>query len=88
MYYVYILRSKVDKNFYVGYTKDLRQRLELHMASKVPATRFRVPLDLIYYEACINKDDAVRRERYLKSTYGKRYIRNRLKNYLLGYSTG
>ena len=38
---------------------------------------------LIYYEASINKEDAMARERYLKSGMGKRYIKNRLKRYLL-----
>ncbi|MBU2563896.1 MAG: GIY-YIG nuclease family protein, partial [Actinobacteria bacterium] len=49
----------------------------------VESTKYRKPLKLIYYEVCINQQDALHREKYLKTTYGKRYIRNRLKNYLI-----
>ncbi len=88
MYYVYVLHSKVDKKFYVGYTGDLRKRVKAHSDGIVTATRERRPLELLYYEACINKNDAIKREKYLKTTYGKRYIKNRLKHYLFDYSTG
>ena len=80
MQYVYVLLSQSDGKFYIGYTSDLRKRLLEHNSGKVQSTRHRVPLDLLYYEACRNKDDAVQREKYLKSTYGRRYLRNRLKN--------
>jgi len=82
MYYVYILRSKRDRNFYVGHTVDLLKRMEHHNKGVVESTRNRRPLELIYYEACIKQKDALRRERYLKTDYGKRYIKNRLKDYL------
>ena len=82
MYYVYVLKSKKDDRFYVGYTSDLRKRLELHSDGKVESTKHRGPLELVYYEACLHKEDALHREKYLKTTYGKRYIRNRIKHYL------
>ena len=82
MYYVYVLRSEVDKKLYVGYTSDLRKRMKAHNNGSVSATRDRKPLELLYYEACVHRDDAIRRERYLKTTYGKRYIKNRLKHFL------
>jgi putative endonuclease len=82
MYYVYVLQSLQDGKFYVGYTKDLKERLKSHNLGKVTSTRNRVPLKLIYYEACIDQKDALHRERYLKTAYGKRYIKNRLKEYL------
>ena len=83
-YYVYVLQSERDKKFYTGYTSDLRKRLSDHNAGKVFSTQKRYPLKLIYFEACLNQQDATHREKYLKSTYGKRYIRNRLKNYFTG----
>jgi putative endonuclease len=83
-YYVYVLRSEVDGLFYTGYTKDLQNRLELHAKGKVLSTQKRRPLKLIYWEGCLNQQDATKREKYLKSTWGKRYIRNRLANYLTG----
>ncbi len=82
MYYVYVMRSHKDKHFYVGFTSDLNKRLKKHNDGLVESTNPRRPFDLVYYEACVNKHDAIRRERYLKSTYGKRYIRNRISNYL------
>ncbi|MBU4446635.1 GIY-YIG nuclease family protein [bacterium] len=84
MYYVYILRSKSDSNFYVGYTNDLKKRLRQHNDGKVTSTKNRIPLEIIYYEACGNQKDAFHREKYLKTSWGKRYIKSRLKNYLTG----
>lgn len=82
-YFVYVLLSKKDNNFYVGYTEDLKKRLVDHNKGNVRSTKNRRPLELIYFEGCKNLDDALHRERYLKTTYGKRYIRNRLKNDLI-----
>jgi putative endonuclease len=84
MVYVYVLSSKQDGQFYTGCTRDLRNRLALHNAGRVPSTRDRRPLNLIYYEACLNEHDAFRREKYLKTTYGKRYIKVRCRSYFTG----
>lgn len=70
--------------FYIGCTKDLKQRINQHNKGWVKSTKDRRPLSLIYYEACLNQQDALRREKYLKTIYGKRYLRNRLKNYFTG----
>ena len=43
-----------------------------------------VHLSSIYYEACLNEQDAFRREKYLKTTYGKRYLKSRCRNYFTG----
>lgn len=81
MYYVYVLQSEKDRKIYVGFTKNLEERLKLHNNGKVKSTKNRLPLKLVYYEACLNKDDASHREKYLKTSWGKRYLKNRLKNY-------
>ena len=83
-YYVYVLKSEKDGNNYVGYTNDLRERMILHNAGKVPSTKNRLPLKLIYFEGCLNQQDATKRENYLKSSWGKRYIKSRNENYLTG----
>jgi putative endonuclease len=83
-YYVYVLQSKSDKNFYTGYTNNIMRRLEEHNLGNCLSTKNRVPLELIYWEGCLNQTDATNREKYLKSSWGKRYIKNRLKNYLTG----
>ena len=82
MYYTYILQSNKDKQFYTGYTNDLKERLKLHNDGKVTSTKSRLPVELVYYEACLNQQDATHREKYLKTAWGKRYIKSRLKNYL------
>ena len=82
MYYVYVLISEREGNFYTGSTADLKRRFEEHNSGLVNSTKNRLPLKLIYYEACLNETDARNRERYLKSGMGKKYLRNRLKDYL------
>ena len=81
-FYVYVLLSETDNLFYTGYTKDLNKRLSEHNTGKVPSTRLRIPFSLVYWEGCLNQQDATRREKYLKSGSGKIYIRNRLRNFL------
>ncbi|KPJ96643.1 MAG: excinuclease ABC subunit C [Gammaproteobacteria bacterium SG8_11] len=83
-FYVYVLHSQKDKNFYVGYTDNLNRRVEDHTKGKVSSTKNRRPLKLIYWEGCLNQNDALGREKYLKTAWGKRYIKNRIKNYLTG----
>ena len=68
MHYVYVLVSLKDSQFYTGYTADLRQRLQQHASGTVGTTRDRRPLELLYYEACLNQADALHREKYLKTT--------------------
>ena len=82
MYYTYVLQSSKDNNFYTGYTDDLKNRVTQHNKGLNLSTKFRRPLKLIYYEACLNKKDAKQREKYLKSGIGKRFLKQRLKNYL------
>lgn len=66
MFYVYILKSKKDGNFYTGSTKNLRIRFQLHNEGKIFSTRWRVPLELIYYEAYKSEKDCRKREHNLK----------------------
>lgn len=80
MHYIYVLRSLKDGWLYVGRTKDLAQRFKEHMAGGVLSTRNRRPMRFLYAEMCHNIKDATRRERYLKTAWGKRYLKNRLKN--------
>ena len=82
MYYVYVLRSIEDGQWYTGCTSDLQKRLKEHNDGKVYSTKERAPLELIYYEASLSEGDAFAREKYLKSGMGKRYMKNRLKRYL------
>jgi len=83
-YYVYVLHSEKDGNFYTGYTKDLKLRFEQHQSGLVASTKYRLTVKLIYSEACLNQQDATHREKYLKTYHGKAFIRKRLKSYLTG----
>ena len=78
---VYILESNKDGNKYIGYTSNLRRRLEEHTSGQSFATSFRLPFKLIYYEGCTNRADAMRREKYLKTTQGRRFLGLRLQEY-------
>lgn len=78
-YYVYVLLSEKDNQFYTGYTANLKKRLNEHQSGKVLSTKFRLPLVLIYFEGCLNQQDATRREKYLKSGNGKIYLRSRMR---------
>jgi len=80
-FYTYVLQSLKDGNYYVGYAKDLRKRIEEHNAGKNFSTKSRNPFKLIYYEACLNEQDAKQREKYLKNTVGRRYLSKRLRNW-------
>jgi putative endonuclease len=73
-----------DKDFYTGFTKNLKLRFEQHEKGKVESTKERRPWQLIYYEACIDEYDAKRREKYLKTYHGKMFLKKRLKSYLTG----
>jgi len=80
-YYVYVLESLKDQNWYTGYTQELKKRLKEHNSGVTKSIKHRRPFKLIYFEGCLNEQDAMAREKYLKSGMGKRYIRNRLKVY-------
>lgn len=82
MFYTYVLRSKRDGKFYTGYTSDLKNRIEKHNRGQIESTKMRGPFELIYFEACKDEKDTIRREKYLKTSWGKRYIKSRLRNFL------
>jgi len=83
-YFIYILKSNKDGKFYTGYTSNLTGRFEQHKNGLVNSTKDRRPLKLIYFEGCLNQQDATHREKYLKTYFGKMFLKNRLKSYLTG----
>ena len=78
MFYVYILLSNKDGMFYVGMTADLKRRIQEHENGKVKSTKHRQPMKLICYEAYLTKNEAEKREIFLKSSDGKKDLRKRL----------
>lgn len=91
MHYVYVLLSEKDHKFYTGYTSDLRRRIAEHENGQVSSTKLRIPLKLIYYEACPGQQDATRcnkKGKVPKSGNGNIYLKNRLKQSLEQNLTG
>lgn len=68
MYYVYILKSKKDDKLYIGYTENLKRRFAQHQKGEVESTSYRLPVELVYYEAYRNIDDAKIREKGFKKS--------------------
>lgn len=89
-FYTYLLESEKDGNNYIGYTNNLRRRLEEHKRGLNFSTKFRLPFTLIYFEGCLNEKDAKRREHYLKTTQGRRFLGLRLREQrrLSAFGTG
>jgi len=83
-WYVYVLRSLKDTQFYIGTTNDIKRRFKQHQSGQNISTAQRLPFELLYYEAHRSKTDALRREKYFKTTKGKvtlrQVIRESLKN--------
>lgn len=79
MYYTYILQSFKDNSFYIGYTSNLRIRLDFHNSGSSKYTAKKIPWKIVYYEVFDNKTEAVRREKFLKKQKNKDFY-NRLVN--------
>ena len=82
MYYVYIIQSIHRKRLYKGSTTDLPRRIGEHNLGNVSSTKAYVPWKLVYYEAFLNKTDALREELFLKSGKGKDRIKYLLESIL------
>lgn len=87
-FYVYVLESLKDSKRYIGYTHNLKRRIEEHEKSKSFSTKSRLPFKLVYFEACLHSEDAKRREQYLKTTQGRRFLGLRLKSHLHARALG
>ena len=86
MYYVYILLLS-NTQLYTGYTSDLKRRLLEHQHGKSEFTSQHLPVRLIHYEAYSLESDARRRERFLKTTEGKRLLRQQIRDCLNSITT-
>lgn len=86
MFYTYVLKCvsyKSGKNqFYVGSTSDLKKRFLQHRNRNTKTTEKFDKIELVYYEACLNKTDAIIREKQLKTGFGRGYLKRRINKYL------
>jgi putative endonuclease len=83
MFYVYILQSSKNKDIYVGFTNDLKNRFGLHNSGKVKSTKAYRPWTLTYYEAYRAKLDATKREKELKIHTAKNELVKKLQKSLV-----
>ena len=67
-----------DGSLYVGSTPDLSRRIDQHQAGRGGRTTEIHPGELIYYEACRSLAEARKREKQLKTGYGRAYLKRRL----------
>lgn len=81
MFYVYCIESLENNELYFGRTNNLKRRLKEHNQKLNFSTKRYAPWKLIYYETCLNENDAKRREGYLKTSQGRRLAEARLKEY-------
>ncbi|MBI1888562.1 MAG: GIY-YIG nuclease family protein [Candidatus Spechtbacteria bacterium] len=86
MFYTYVLlcsnKESSESEFYIGSTTDLRNRVIEHKSGEIKTTRKFDKVSLVYYECCVNKTDARKRELQLKTGFGRGYLRRRLESYL------
>lgn len=75
MYLVYALKSEKDSNLYIGITNNLEKRLKQHNDGNNFSTKYRKPFKLVYYEVKENRQDARKREKFLKSGCGREFIK-------------
>ena len=80
MFYVYVLKSKRDKKFYIGFSANLKDRIKQHNTGQVESTKTRRPVELVYYEAFKYEVDARRQELFYKTGQGRRILKSRLKS--------
>ena len=76
MFFVYILHSNKFDKFYVGMTSNLELRLNYHNSGKVKSTRAFLPWEFVLKENYNSRDEARKRELYLKSAAGRRWRKN------------
>lgn len=82
MYYVYVIESQKNRDLYKGFTNDLKNRISEHNGGLVMSTKNHKPWNLVYCEIFLDKRDAIEREKYLKGSRGRKFLRDVIKNYL------
>lgn len=79
--YVYVLKSLKDNRFYVGMSQDVNKRFKDHNLGKAKSTKGYRPWILIHQEEHPNRITARNREKYLKSGYGKQWLKDKYRSY-------
>jgi putative endonuclease len=74
MFFIYILYSEKLDRYYTGSSEDVSKRLERHNSARVSATRNGIPWILKYTETFNTRQDALKRELYIKKMKSRKYI--------------
>lgn len=78
MYFVYILKSSVSNKTYTGYTENLVKRIREHNSGQTTYTKRFKPWKIVYTEELRSRLEAIQREKYLKSSAGRRFIKKEI----------
>ncbi len=82
MFYIYVLMSLKNKRLYTGFTNDLKRRFKEHNEKRGGVYTSKAgPFEIIFYEAYLNKKDAMKAERFFKTGYGREVLNDKLENY-------
>ena len=76
MFYVYVLKSTLRNYIYVGLTNDVNRRVNQHNNKRERITRAYAPFEIMLIEEYDSRAEARKREKYLKSGFGKEYLKN------------
>jgi len=78
-FYVYVLISQLDGIRYVGSGADAEERLRRHNKGDYRFTKGHRPWKLVYKEEFSSRSEAMKREKFLKSGQGRKYLDSILK---------
>jgi putative endonuclease len=78
VYFTYVLKSKTHNYFYRGHCKDLQKRLDQHNAGMTVSLRSYLPFEIIYFEQFETEIEAVKREKYFKTSRGREFLKKTL----------
>jgi len=80
-FFTYIIQSKLDRSFYIGFARNLQERLEFHNSGKSKYTSKKIPWELVYFEEFNNKTEAIKREKFLKKQRNKDFYLSLINNF-------
>ena len=78
MFYAYVIKSLTTDFYYKGHCQDLEIRIAQHNSGMTVSIRPYLPIQLVYFESFETKEEAIKREKYFKSSAGRRYLKTKL----------
>ncbi|MBX9781842.1 MAG: GIY-YIG nuclease family protein [Chitinophagaceae bacterium] len=78
MYYAYVLKSVAHDYYYKGHCHDWEKRLQQHNSGMTKSIRLYIPFQMVYFEEFEKEQDAIDREKYFKTSAGRRYLKKKL----------